>query len=226
MADRFAADFPNDEEIESLRQVLGEGQRREKLAKELAREGRDLCLAGLVEPGLARLREAYRWNPRSAEVRVALLEHLIEHSRELLASDWRTAEVLAREAVALNPASAAARDALELATDRAAEENIRRIIAEARTLQAQGSLGEALQKVELALMEHPTDLRLVYLRTSLVEALPRAAAPPPFAPAPVAPPPPPVAIPAWKRPPVLAAGVSVAVLIVILLVVAILRNLR
>lgn len=225
VADRFAIDFPNDEEIDSLRQILVDGQRREQQAKELAREGRDLCLAGLVEPGLARLREAYRWNPRSAEVRVALLEHLIEHSRELLASDWRTAEVLAREAVALNPASAAARDALELATDRAAEENIRRIIAEARTLQSQGSLGEALQKVELALMEHPTDLRLVYLRTSLVEALPRAAAPPPFVPAPVAPPPPAV-IPPWKRPPVLVGGVAVAVLVVILLVVAILRSLK
>ncbi len=227
--DQFSIDFPNDDDFASLKKVLEEGQRREQQAKELAREGRDLCLAGLVEPGLARLREAFRWNPKSAEIRISLLEHLIEHSRELLASDWHTAEILAREAVALNPASAAARDALELATDRAAEERVRKVMAEARTLQSQGRLGEALQRVEAELMEHPTDLRLISLRTSLVEAIPRAAAPPPVvaprsgAPAPVAPVPLPAHAPAWKRPGVLVAVGAVGVLIVLAVVVILVR---
>ena len=218
--EQFALAYPEDHELESLRTALREGLRQEDLAKELAREGRDLCLAGLVEPGLARLREAFRCNPKSADVRVALLENLVEHSRELLASDWRTAEVLAREAVALNPVSAAARNALELALDRATEEKIRRAIAEARTLQSYGNLSGALEKVDAELMENPTDQRLMYLRTSLVEAMPGAPIPPlplPGAPAvPVA--------PFWKRTEIVAPLVAVAVIVVIALVVAVIRG--
>lgn len=226
LLDRIAIEYPDDLELETLRSILQEGLARERQALDLMREGKDLCLAGLVEPGLARLREAFRLNPRSAEIRVALLEHLVEHSRELLASDWRTAELLAREAVALNPASAAARNALELATDRGTEDKVRRTIAEARTLEAQGNLAQALQMVEAALLEHPAELRLTYLRNSLIESLPRTPAPPPvtFAPAPPQAPPPPART--WNKPAFLAAGAAVAVIVVLLIVVVLVRGFR
>ncbi len=212
--DRFATEFPDQGELASLHAAVRQGLVRERQANELAREGRDLCLAGLAEPGLVRLREAFRRNSKSAEVRVALLEHLIEHSRELLASDWRTAEVLAREAVALSPASAAARNALGLAADRAAEEKARRAIAEARTLQSQGNPGAALERVEAGLLEHPIDPRLMQLRETLSQALSKAV--PHAAPAPGAP-------PLWRRPAFLAAAAAVAVIVLLLSMLALAR---
>jgi serine/threonine-protein kinase len=215
LADRFAADFAGDPELERLRQAVRQGLDRERQASELAREGRDLCLAGLTEPGLARLREAFRRNPASADVRVALLEHLIEHSREMLTSDWRTAEALAREAVALHPASVAARNALELALDRAAEDRIRRVIAEARTWQSQGNPAAAARCVEAGLLEHPTDPRLLHLREALAAA-DAAAAPA------AAHPPSPASL--WRRPAFLAVLAAAAVLVLLVLLLALARG--
>ncbi|MBI4875654.1 MAG: protein kinase [Acidobacteria bacterium] len=163
------AEFPDDPEIRAAGEAAREGLARAEKASQLAADGRDLCRSGLAEPGLLRLREAFRLDPYNPEVRAALLENLVEHSRELLSADWRTAEVLAREAAALDPASPAAKTALALALDRSREERIRRVIAEARTLEAQGDARAALVQVEAAMIENPTDPRLMSLRATLRE---------------------------------------------------------
>ena len=99
---------------------------------------------------------------------------------------------------------------------RAAEEKARRAIAEARTLQSQGKLGTALERVEAGLLEHPIDPRLMQLRATLSEALSKTV--PHAAPAPVAP-------PLWKRPVFLAAAAAVTVIVLLLLMLALARGL-
>ena len=94
----------------------------------------------------------------------------MEHARGTLDSDWQSAGELARQALQLDPSSAAAKSVWTLAQDRKRDEFVDRCAAQVRRMQTEGQLQPALQQVQSALSQFPHEPRLQQLRSTLMRA--------------------------------------------------------
>ncbi len=180
--------FPNDKELEGLNSLAEQGIRRSAEASVLLAQGRELCTARNYTDGLAALRQAERLDPRNSAIRATLLSFLVEHSRELITSDWHAAEPLIQEAAALNGEDPVVRSLSSLVESNKRQEAINKILVDARGLQAAGDIAGALKKVEDGLADYPNEVRLSQLHNTLRSAA-ATARPDPSAATVAAPPP-------------------------------------
>ena len=137
---------------------------------EPAGEGQDLCAQRRLADAIEVLWRAHRLDEKNAILRAALTAALVEHARATLDSDWQSAGELARQALQLDPAGAAAKSVWTLAQDRKRDEFVDRCAAQVRRMQIEGQLQPALQQVQAALSQFPHEPRLQQLRSTLMRA--------------------------------------------------------
>ena len=165
-----AVEFPEDPELMALEKLAAQGVTRAAEAQNLLVEGQDLCAQRRLAEAIEVLWRAQRLDEKNAILRAALTAALVEHARATLDSDWQSAGELARQALQLDPAGAAAKSVWTLAQDRKRDEFVDRCAAQVRLMQIEGELQPALQQVQAALSQFPHEPRLQQLRSTLMRA--------------------------------------------------------
>jgi hypothetical protein len=89
------------------------------------------------------------------------LDTLVDQARNLLDADWRAAEVLAQQALELDPNHVLAKSLRTLASDRKREEAVDACLSQVRRLQAAGDLEGALAQLQEGLAAYPMEPRLI-----------------------------------------------------------------
>ncbi|MCL2876049.1 MAG: secretin and TonB N-terminal domain-containing protein [Betaproteobacteria bacterium] len=149
------------------------------------RDGQALIAAGETERGLARLEEAVKAEPNSAEYRIALATHrttAITQSVSLAEQARRDGRLAEAEKIwhfvqSLDPENIMARQGLEQV---ALEWHHQQIIAEAQTLFKKGGASdqeEAMAKLRPVLVENPSNKAARSLKTQIDDARARLARP-------------------------------------------------
>jgi len=162
-----SAEFPNDEELQSLEKLAQQGLERQKEALRLMSEGQDLCTQQKAPEGIQLLRKAYELNEENTVARAVLANALVEHSQSLLDTDWKDAERLSKEAFELNPSHPMAKTLRTLIQDRKRETYVGECVAQARKLQTAGDLAAAAAKVQDGLALYPREMRLTQIKDAL-----------------------------------------------------------
>jgi serine/threonine-protein kinase len=110
-------EFPGDQELRGLESLAAQAIRRSAEANRLLEQaGADLA-SGNFEAGVQQLRNASRLDDHNVAVRAALLGALVERGRALVGKDWRAAEPLVKEALALDRGDPVARSLASLIED-------------------------------------------------------------------------------------------------------------
>ena len=133
--------------------------------------GRTALCAGIVRGWLGTLWNAHQLDPRSEPVRRSLVDRLSARAQNLLATDWRAAEVLIQHALGCDPAHAGARGVLALLDDLKREEYLNQAMVRIRQAQASGDLSGAAAELESALAFCGNEPRLLQLRATLESRL-------------------------------------------------------
>ena len=167
VAGEALAEFPGDEELLGLAALAEQSIKRSADAERLVLEGQDLLARKDHEAGLGALREAARLDERNPSIRGALIAAVLKQAREFMLQDWRRAEPLVTEAVALDGTDPVVRSLVALVEDYKRQEAVRTFVMEARSLQGAGDLEGALKKVEEGLAIYPNELRLSQLHNAL-----------------------------------------------------------
>ncbi len=162
-----SAEFPNDEELQSLEKLAQQGVERRTEALRLMSEGQDLCTQLKAAEGIQLLRQAYELDEENTVARAVLANALVEHAQTLVESDWKDAERLSKEAFELNPSHPMAKTLRTLIQDRKRETYVGECVAQARKLQTAGDLAAAAAKVEEGLALYPREMRLVQIKDAL-----------------------------------------------------------
>ena len=171
------AEFPGDVELSALETLARQSQTRAGEAQAWWRQGQQHCVAGQYEEGLEALWKAWKLDSHNPALRGSLLQALVQRARGQLDSDWRTARQSVEEALRIDSAYAPAQSLLTLTQDREREENVTRVTAECRRLQAEGEVQAALTLVEEGLRTYPKEIRFGQLLTTLRKAMPGTAGP-------------------------------------------------
>ncbi len=161
------AEFPNDVELAELEKLARQGMQRSEGALQLLAQGQDQLAKGRFDNGLESLRKAYELDRRNPAVREVLLESLLERARSVLDTDWRSAEMLAQQALDLEPSHAHAKSLRTLVLDRKQQALVDECLALVRRLQAAGDLDGALPELERGLAAYPTEPRLLQVYGTL-----------------------------------------------------------
>jgi serine/threonine protein kinase len=177
-------EFPADRELESLGTLAAQAFRRSTEAKGLLDEASALLARGGFDEATDKLRKAIRLDERNVAIRAALLGALEQRARALVGSDWRAAEPLVKEALAIDGSDPIARSLAMLIEDYRRQDKISHLALEIRNLQAAGSLSDALRKADEAANAYPNEGRFVQLQNTLRAALAEKAT---FAPGAVSP---------------------------------------
>jgi tetratricopeptide (TPR) repeat protein len=98
-----ASESPSDPELLMLEEEVRNGQERANKALELLGQSHDEINKGLMEQGLATLRQAYQIDSRNAVIRTVLLNGLLEQARRKMDSDPAGAEALVEEVLRIEP---------------------------------------------------------------------------------------------------------------------------
>jgi serine/threonine-protein kinase len=165
------AEFPNDAELAQLHQFAADSAGRSDEARKLLEQGRKLCQEQWFDEGISAMRKAFELDPRSVEVKAALLDTLVERARSLVDTDWRAAEPVVQEALAIDPAHALAKSLRITAQDHKRDEAVTRCFTQARQFRAAGDFDSALAEAEKCLAAYPLDPRLAQLRDILSKEL-------------------------------------------------------
>ena len=134
-------------------------------------EGQRLCAAKNHPAGIEKLKQALQLDEKNPVSRAALLSGLVEYARTLVRTDWRAAEPFVPRGSAIDDTDPVAKSLSSLIADYKRREVVDRYVTEARDLQAEQNLGEALKKVEQALAEYPNEIRLSQLYGTLRAAV-------------------------------------------------------
>jgi serine/threonine protein kinase len=161
------SEFPDDRELTGLERFAEAALKRAAEAEEWLQRGQQLCFDRQFAEGLAALEKASALDNRNPVIRSALLNALVEHARSVLGQDWRAAEPLVRQALALDGTHPVARSLQGLIADYQRQEAVSDSIAKARELQGEGNLSGALAAIEACLAMYPNELRLAQLRQTL-----------------------------------------------------------
>jgi eukaryotic-like serine/threonine-protein kinase len=161
------SEFPDDRELAGLERFAEAALKRAAEAEEWLQRGQQLCFDRQFAEGLAALEKATALDNRNPVIRSALLNALVEHARSVLGQDWRAAEPLVRQALALDATHPVARSLQGLIADYQRQEAVSDCISKARELQGEGNLSGALAAVEACQATYPNELRLAQLRQTL-----------------------------------------------------------
>ena len=161
------AEFPEDRELAELERLAEGALGRAAEAEEWLQRGQKLCFDRQFGEGLEALRKAASLDNRNAVIRAALLNALVEEARSVLGQDWRAAEPLIEQALNIDGGHPLARSLQGLVLDYKRQEILNDCVSQAREMQANGDLSEALAKVEQVLVSYPNEVRLVQLRATL-----------------------------------------------------------
>ena len=162
-----AKDHPNDEELQELEKRAQLGVERKSEAQRLMAQAQELCSRQKNDEGIPLLRQAYELNENDTVARAILANALVEQAQNLVQSDWREAEKLAKEASDLNPSHPMAKTLRTLIQDQKRESFVSDCISQARKLQTSGDLTAALTRVEEGLASYPREMRLVQIRDAV-----------------------------------------------------------
>ena len=162
-----SAEFPLDEELQSLDKLAHQGLERRTEAQRLMTEGQDLCSKQKPVEGIALLRQAYELDDQNPLTGAMLANALIEHAQTLVEGDWKEAEKLAKEAFELSPSHPMAKTLRTLIQDQKRETQVAESVAQARKLQSEGDLSGALNRAEDALGQYPREMRLIQIRDAV-----------------------------------------------------------
>jgi serine/threonine protein kinase/cytochrome c-type biogenesis protein CcmH/NrfG len=164
-------EFPNDPELEQLKQLAADSSARAEEAAQLLVRGQTLSRENSFDEGLGTMRQALELNPRSQTIRTAIVEALVERARALVDTDWRAAEPLIQQALEIDPAHLLAKNLRIIAQDHKRDEAVNSCFTKARQFRAAGDLENALAEAEKCLAAYPLDPRLAQLRDILAKEL-------------------------------------------------------
>lgn len=163
-------EFPEDEELGELGNVIAGRKQRAAQAHELLARGQELIESGKFESGLDALREALGVDRDNAVTRAVLVNSLLALAREIGGTAPQQAEELLDELLEIEPEHSTARSLKREIADRRREKFVSRLATEARKLQAQDRLDEARGMVEKGLALYPAEERLKKLLSALTAA--------------------------------------------------------
>jgi hypothetical protein len=156
-------------ELEELEKQAQKALDRREQANDLVVNGRRELDAGRSAEGLALLRRAAELDPMG--VRSALADTLALRGRDLMEQDPAGAETALREAMGLEPRHTLAVSLLNVLAQRSEHAEADRIGAEARQLQTEGRIREAMARAEEGLRRMPGDSGLRQLKETLAKRL-------------------------------------------------------
>ena len=168
---RALEESPGDGELQALAELARQGAEHCEEAQRLQARGEQLFAQASFEDGLELLWNAHQLDPRSEPVRRSLVDRLSARAQNLLATDWRAAEVLIQHALGCDPAHAGARGVLALLDDLKREEYLNQAMVRIRQAQASGDLSGAAAELESALAFCGNEPRLLQLRATLESRL-------------------------------------------------------
>jgi len=161
------AEFPGDQELQSLKQLAIEGRERSSEGLELMEQAQSLRRDRRLAEAIELMRRATNLDPHSANIRDVLAGVLAEQAQVLLVEDWRAAEPLIQEALRIAPAHALAKSLRPSVLLAKRMEFVDQCVAQARELQAAGDISGAFAKVQEGLASYPNDSRLTQLQNTL-----------------------------------------------------------
>ncbi len=162
-----AAEFPNDPELSKLEERAHDGVRRNAEANRLITQSQELFAQQKSAEAIQLLREAYDLDKNNSLARAILANALVEQAHSTVESDWREAETLAKQALALNPAHPTAKTIRSLIVDRKKASSVEEWAAQLRKMQSSGDLFAALACVAEGLDFHPDDSKLLQIQDAI-----------------------------------------------------------
>jgi Flp pilus assembly protein TadD len=162
-----AAEFPHDAELSELEKLAHHGAQRNAEANRLITESQELFARQKSTEAIQLLRKAYDLDKNNALARAILANALVEQAHSMVETDWREAEMLAKQALELNPAHPTAKTIRSLITDRKKSSSVDDWVSQARKLQSAGDLFAALSRVEEGLDVYPNDPKLLQTQDAI-----------------------------------------------------------
>jgi len=161
------AEFPGDAELDQLRKIATEKDKRLSEALEHVERGRGLLEEGKFDEAVAALREAERRDEGNPEIRRSLTAALAARATKLAEESSDEADSALAELMQADPANTAGMNLRALRSDQRKEEFVTWCTAQARKLQAAGDLSGAIAIVQQGLITHPNEARLNQLLSQL-----------------------------------------------------------
>jgi serine/threonine-protein kinase len=159
--------FPEDGELIRLRTLAQNAERKGRQAWALYEEAQQLSSERNDLAAIVKLRDAMQLDEKNSTVRAALQSALVEYARGMVATNWRGATGFVEEALQIDDSDPIAKDVLSLIEDSERREKVDRFLTEARELEAVGQLDRAIEKLQQACEEHPSEIRLAQLSARL-----------------------------------------------------------
>jgi eukaryotic-like serine/threonine-protein kinase len=160
-------EFPQDEELPGLEQLIQRESDRAAEADEWFQQGQKLTSERKFAEALDALRKAASLDTRNAMVRGALVSALVEGARAALEQDWRSAEPLIDEALAIDGGNHLAKSLQGQMLDRKRQEILTSCLSQVMELRARGDIPGAVARIDEALKLYPNEARLAQLRRTL-----------------------------------------------------------
>jgi serine/threonine-protein kinase len=164
------AENPDDAELLQIRGRIREAWETNRRAHQLLEAGEKLANSGQLAEASQKLRAAREMDDSDPTLRAGVRSVLVEQARALVDTDWRAAQPLIEEALALDPADPKAVNVSRMVDDMRQREQIEAYLSEARDLQSSRKVAGALAKVEEGLRKYPNEIRLSQLRHTLLAA--------------------------------------------------------
>ena len=161
------AQFPDDGELVRLRTLAQNAELKGRQAWALYEEARRLSGERNDLAAIVKLRDAMQLDEKNSTVRAALQSALAEYARGMVAANWRGASGFVEEALRIDDSDPIAKDVQSLIEDSERRETVDRFLTEARELEEAGQLDSAIEKLQRACEEHPSEIRLAQLSARL-----------------------------------------------------------
>ncbi len=171
LVQKAQAEFPNDAELLEVQKLAQRSFERAREAQHFLTEGQDLYQSGEFDQGLQLLRQSYKLDDRSPEIRTTLRDVLVERARTLHNTDLEASETLAQEALELDPNHPEAKSLRALAFDRKRDAFVEQCVSQARRLQTEGDIKAAAAEVDRGLAVYPSEGRLTGIHETLTKEL-------------------------------------------------------
>ena len=165
------AEFPSEPDLLELANLAHNRRARAGEALQLLARARELSEQDALEESLDPLRQAAKLDPSNTVIRTVLVNSLLDDARRLMQKpDWEAAGARLKELLALDPSHAGAASLASQIGDRKHEEFVSWCITQARRLQAEGDLAQAIAVVARGLQAYPNDTRFEQLQATLQRA--------------------------------------------------------
>ena len=167
-------EYPADAELAQLEKLAHCGVDLAAEAQRLLSRARQELTEQRYQDALETLTTARDLDDRDPQIRLVLLDTLVERARSLVDSDPIAAERFSQQALELEPGHPLAKGLISVLDDRRRRERVDGWLSEARQLQSEGYVQAATSIVEEGLRQYPKEQRLVQFLTSLRKGLEEA----------------------------------------------------